>query len=124
MKMNEQDLYNDTLKKVKQVFGQKLLAELAPQQVKMLDRMLDREQKHNEGKPLTVDQIEGIKQLVTEELWHPALTALSSKSEASTKTKSETSASSSAQSKDPEPAMKSAREALERQGMELASRDR
>ena len=93
--MTEQELLLDTSEKVQRVFGEDLQT-LATQQLNMLKNMVGRRLDKTPGVPIPEAEIEGFKQLVTEELWHPALTALSSKSSASTKTRSETSESSSA----------------------------
>lgn len=94
--MNEQDSYSVTLSRVREVFGRETLMSMQTPQKNVFNRLMNRELQYANGKPLTLDQIDGIKQLVTEELWHPELTKQSAQFSATTKTSSATSASNSA----------------------------
>lgn len=67
-----------TLLRLTSVFGDSL-DDLAHQQVSMLEGMIRRRQEHLSGKPIPLAEIEGFRELITEHLWHPALTEMSEK---------------------------------------------
>lgn len=91
--MSEQDSYNVTLQRVQKVFQG---VQLVEQQRPSLERLLDKAITRNAPNPIPEAELEGIKELVTEHLWHPELTRQLNKSKDSTPTSSETSGSSSA----------------------------
>lgn len=63
--------------RVRQVFPLDLLDSMAPQQRKLTDNAINRVLEKDGPEALTLDRLEGIKELVTQHLWSPALTAAS-----------------------------------------------
>lgn len=68
---NEKDSLSVTSERVRQVFSG---TNLVPQQRASLTSLLDKALARNGDKPIPVEELEGIKELVTEHIWHPALT--------------------------------------------------
>ncbi len=67
---NDKDLENATSEKIRQVFSQEELASLTPQQENALDLMLGRAMRE-QGYDLTVDEIQGFKELLYDHLTIP-----------------------------------------------------
>jgi len=63
--------------RVLQVFPDKFWNTLAPQQQNMVDHAINRVATQESKEALTVDRLEGIKELVTQHLWSDALTTAS-----------------------------------------------
>ncbi|MEN9420360.1 MAG: hypothetical protein RI988_3981 [Pseudomonadota bacterium] len=76
MKTDQQQL-NDTYARVRVVFPRELLDSLAPQQRTLTENAINRVLNQEGVKALTVDRLEGIKELVTQHLWSSALTEAS-----------------------------------------------
>jgi hypothetical protein len=76
MKTEQQQL-NDMYERVRQVFPAKFLNTLAPQQENLIDAAIHRVVQKEGHEALTVDRLEGIKELVTQHLWSSALTEAS-----------------------------------------------
>jgi hypothetical protein len=70
MMSNEKDSLSVTSEKVRQVFAG---VQLVEQQRPSLERLLDRALERNAPNPIPVEELEGIKELVTQHLWHPEL---------------------------------------------------
>jgi hypothetical protein len=73
MKTEQQQL-NDMYDRVLQVFQDEVWSELAPQQQTLAENAMARVRQREGDEALTVDRLEGIKELVTEHLWSSALT--------------------------------------------------
>ena len=67
----EQDALSVTTERLKQVFAGVHLVE---QQMGSLTRLLDKSIARNAPNPVPVAELEGIRELVTEHLWHPEIT--------------------------------------------------
>jgi hypothetical protein len=76
MKTEQQQL-NDMYARVRQVFPRELLDTFAPQQETLADNAIERVLRKDGPDALTVDRLEGIKELVTQHLWSSGLTAAS-----------------------------------------------
>lgn len=66
----EQESLRITYERVKQVFADTHLVE---QQRASLESLFDKALKRNSPNPIPIAELEGIKELVTEHLWHPEL---------------------------------------------------
>ena len=75
--------------RVRVVFPRELLDSLAPQQRTLTENAINRVLNQEGVKALTVDRLEGIKELVTQHLWSSALTEASKATPASAAKKSE-----------------------------------
>ena len=73
----DQKQLNDMYALVRQVFPQELLDTFAPQQETLVDNAIDRVLRKHGPDALTLDRLEAIKELATQHLWSPALTAAS-----------------------------------------------
>lgn len=69
-----QQQVSDMYARVRQVFPLNLLNTLDPQQRTLTDNAINRVLNNEGPKALTVDRLEGIKELVAQHLWSPALT--------------------------------------------------
>lgn len=67
---SEQDSLSVTSARARQVFAG---VKLAPQQEASLASLLDKAMQRNAPNPVPIAELEGIKELVTEHLWHPEL---------------------------------------------------
>ena len=76
MKTEQQQL-SDMYARVRQVFSQDEFDSLAPQQRTLLDNASQRVANKDGLEALTVERLEGIKELVTQHLWSGALTEAS-----------------------------------------------
>jgi hypothetical protein len=76
MKTEQQQL-NDMYDRVIQVFPDNLWQTFAVQQQNLANNAMERVLKKEGAKALTVDRLEGIKELVTQHLWSSALTEAS-----------------------------------------------
>jgi hypothetical protein len=76
MKTDQQQL-NDMYARVRAVFPRELLDSLAPQQRTLTDNVINRVLNQEGVEALTLDRLEGIKELVTQHLWFSALTEAS-----------------------------------------------
>jgi hypothetical protein len=99
MKTEQQQL-NDMYARVRQVFSQEEFESLAPQQRTLLDNAIQRVADKEGLDALTVPRLEGIKELVTQHLWSPALSEASKSLPASEMATSETSDSTLPKSSD------------------------
>jgi hypothetical protein len=61
-------------KRALQVFPEKMWNELAPQQRRMVDNAIARVSREEGVDAVTVDRLEGVKELVTQHLWSVAHT--------------------------------------------------
>jgi hypothetical protein len=101
MKTEEQQL-QDMYARIRQVFPRELLDTFAPQQETLTDNAINRILNKDGPEALTVDRLEGIKELVTQHLWSPALTELTKNLPALEQETSETLDSTQAMSNDSE----------------------
>jgi hypothetical protein len=90
MKTEQQQL-SDMYARVKQVFSQEEFESLAQQQRTLLDNAIQRVADKEGLEALTVPRLEGIKELVTQHLWSPALSEASKSSPGSAMETSKTS---------------------------------
>ena len=90
MKTEQQQL-NAMYDRVKQVFPEAYLNTLAPQQETLINSAIHRVVQKDGPDSVTLDRLEGIKELVTQHLWSDALTTSSARSQASATETSETS---------------------------------
>ena len=88
MKTEQQQL-NDMYERVGQVFPMEMLNSLAPQQRTLTDNAINRVLNKDGPEALTVDRLEGIKELVTQHLWSSARTEASKDTPASAAKESE-----------------------------------
>ena len=96
----EQEQLNDMYARVRQVFPQELIDTFAPQQETLADNAIDRVLKKDGPQALTVERLQGIKELVTQHLWSGALTEASKKLPTAAMATSETSDSPQTKSAD------------------------
>ena len=89
MKTEQQQL-NDMYARVRQVFPPDQIT-LAPQQVTLLNNAIHRVVQKDGYDAVTLDRLEGFKELVTQHLWSDALTTASKRSPDSATATSETS---------------------------------
>ena len=99
MKTEQQQL-SDMYARVRQVFSQEEFESLAPQQRTLLDNAIQRVADKEGLDALTVPRLEGIKELVTQHLWSPALSEASKSLPVSEMATSETSDSTLPKSSD------------------------
>ena len=100
MMKTEQQQLNDMYDRVLQVFPDEVWSELAPQQRTLAETAMARVREREGDAALTLDRLEGIKELVTQHLWSPALTAASKSLPPSEMATSETSGSTRPRSSD------------------------
>lgn len=72
----EQQQLDDMYARVRQVFPLELLDSMAPQQRTLTDNAINRVLNKDGVEALTLDRLEGIKELVTQHLWSDAHTAV------------------------------------------------
>ena len=99
MKTEQQQL-SDMYDRVLQVFPDKVWSELAPQQQTLAENAMARVREREGDAALTVARLEGIKELVTQHLWSPALSEASKNLQPSAMATSETSDSTPSKSSD------------------------
>ncbi len=70
----EQEQLDAMYARVRQVFPVEFRQSLSPQQINLTESAMSRVFDKDGAEALTVDRLEGIKELVTQHLWSPALT--------------------------------------------------
>lgn len=93
MMKTEQQQLSDMYDRVLQVFPDKVWSELAPQQQTLAENAMARVREREGDAALTLARLEGIKELVTQHLWSPALSEASKSLPPSEMATSETSGS-------------------------------
>jgi hypothetical protein len=120
---NEQQQLSDMYGRVTQVFPVEFLNTLAPQQERLVNAAIHRVVEKEGHDALTLPRLEGIKELVTQHLWSPALSEASKSSPASAMETSETSGSTPPKSSGSAPGSQASSEATAPQDLQNLPED-